>query len=507
MIYRANLKQEGNKVAVVEPVRNTQVIQSVPKEKSQSRVNKKMIFMLLGIFVVVFVAAFFYDRLASYRSRVSILDENGNEVATCDNILNPKCWTEAFKPNLKQSNGYTSALVVGVDTRRGTSSLMNTDSIMQVIFKHDTQEIMMVSIPRDFWSTGYNTKINAVYAITYKKGQNEKQDAFYYLKEEVSKVTGYPIQYTALIKLDGVIDLVDKIGGVEVCVDQAFTAKYPNDDAKINKLGGWFYYDFPKGCQQLDGNMALVYSRFRYITKGPSYLASDFSRAHRQQEIIGAIKDKMLSDNVPLEQKAETYWGLFQSMGDTISIDISLEDMLAALYYLNTFDRVPVEIVLDPNFGGLNKFIYTDSSTGLYTIKPKDKSYKALNAEISKIYLYSGFYKESPNILVRNQSGDKTLAADHVVEKLRKETAYYSAFNTINEAKTDKFYGIKVFDFTAGAKPKSLEIIKQFIPIEQVEELPEKYGITRSNKNEDFLIVVGPIEPTPTATTEVTPTE
>ena len=90
MIYRANLKQEGNKVAVVETVSKTESNNSNPMVKTKSRFNKKMIFLLLGIFVVVFLAAFFYDRLASYRSRVSILDENGNEVATCDNILNPK---------------------------------------------------------------------------------------------------------------------------------------------------------------------------------------------------------------------------------------------------------------------------------------------------------------------------------------------------------------------------------------------------------------------------------
>lgn len=504
MIYRANIDKKSTNRNI--PVRKMPEL--IKKEKGTGRkINKRMFFFLVTIFLVVFLAAFFYDRIASYRSRVTILDENGNEIENCDNILNPQCWNEAFKPNLKQDNGYTSALVVGVDTRSGTSGLLNTDSIMQIIFKHDTQELMMISIPRDFWSSNYNTKINAVYAITYKNALKNKQDAFYYLKEEVTKVTGYKIQYNALIKLDGVISLVDKIGGVEICLDQAITAKYPNDEANINKEGQWYYINFDKGCQIIDGEKALVYSRFRYVAKGPSYLASDFSRAHRQQEIINSIKNKILSDNVPIEQKAETYWGLFQSLGDTVNVDIALEDMLAGLYYINTFDRDAIEIVLDPNFGGLNHFIKTDSSTGLYTIKPLDKSYKALNVEIAKIWEFSAFYRESPNILVRNQTGDKALDKSNIALLLRDNTAFYGSFSVINDAKSDKIYDIKLFDFTAGAKPKSLEFIREYLGIDVVEELPEKYGITRSNKNEEFLIVVGPVEPSNTPETTITPTE
>jgi hypothetical protein len=90
---------------------------------------------------------------------------------------------------------------------------------------------------------------------------------------------------------------------------------------------------------------------------------------------------------------------------------------------------------------------------------------------------------------------------------VKTDTAFYSSFNVINDPKTDKLYGIKLFDFTAGAKPRSLEFLKTFLGITVVEDLPEKYGITRSNKNEEFLIVVGPVEPTPTAESTVTPTE
>ena len=482
------------------------VINDLKPTKPKKKLGKKFYITLLIIFFGIIGILFAIDRFTSYSSRVEKFDEQGNKIDVCDNILNPKCWTEAFRPQLKQSDGFTGALIIGVDTRPGTSSLMNTDSIIAAVFNHATQEISLISIPRDFWSMTYGTKINAVYSLTANKGKNEKGDEYFYLKEEVSKVIGKPIQYMAKVHFEGVISLVDKIGGVDVCPTDSFTAKYPNDNAKKWDKEQWLYFPFIKGCQPVDGNKALVYARFRYKSSGPDYLASDFSRARRQQEVIDSIKTKILSDNVPLETKAENFWNIFQTLNQSITVDITFEDLMAGMTFLNTFDRDPINIVLDPNFSGLNKFIYTDSNQSQgYTIKAKDKTYAAIRKEIANIWKFSGFYKESPIIVVRNQTGSKALPNDNLAIRLKNETPYYKAFYVYNDAKTDKFNDIKIFDFTAGTKPKSLAYIKTFFNTEDVETLPEQYGITRSNKNEDFLIVVGPSIPA-TATPTVTPT-
>ena len=42
----------------------------------------------------------------------------------CTNVLDPKCWTENFKPQLKQTNGFTNMLVIGMDTRKNNSGLL-----------------------------------------------------------------------------------------------------------------------------------------------------------------------------------------------------------------------------------------------------------------------------------------------------------------------------------------------------------------------------------------------
>jgi LCP family protein required for cell wall assembly len=467
-------------------------------------IPRKALVISFGIIIFGAVAIFAYSRIQSYSVRVESFDESGNKVDTCSNILNPECWTEAFKPQLKQTDGYTNALVVGMDTREGSGSLL-TDTIMIASYNQTTHKTMLLSIPRDFFDYTYKTKINSVIPYTYNK---DKSDPYRYLKEEILKITGKQIHYVVRFRFKGVIDLVNDVGGVEVCPTAAFTAQYPNENVTKADPAQWKYYDFPKGCQQVNGEMALIYARFRHIRKGPSELASDFSRARRQQEVVNAVKDKLLSQDISMSERAENYWELLQTVDQNISFDFTFEDFLAGLSLLDTVDKKPASVVLDDTFGGNYKFIAPDNQPGEgWTIKSRDKTYKALQGELTNIWNNIDFYKEKPNILVRNQTGEKTLATDNSALKLKTDTKYWSAYNILNDAMATKYTKVKLVDFTGGTKPGTLAILKAALGVDTVELLPETYGVTRSNKNEDFLILVGPSElPTPTTAPETTTT-
>ncbi|MCA9380600.1 LCP family protein, partial [Candidatus Dojkabacteria bacterium] len=189
----------------------------------------------------------------------------------CTNVLDPKCWTENFRPQLQQTNGITNMLVVGMDTRKNDTGLLNTDTIALISYNHDTGETMLLSIPRDFYSAKYVTRINAIYAFTKDK---DKSDPYKYLKDEVSNITGQEIHYFTTVQFDSFTQIIDEFGGIEVCPEEAFTAQYPNDYPKAGE-SQWLFYQFNKGCQTVNGERALVYARFRYVSRGPSSLASD----------------------------------------------------------------------------------------------------------------------------------------------------------------------------------------------------------------------------------------
>ena len=473
------------------------------KPRHKRRFFSKKLITVFVIFLLIGILGFGYLRLQQVNSRVEKFDEGGNKIE-CNNILNPECWTEAFKPQLKQTDGYTNGLLIGLDTRKNSGSLKNTDSIIFFSFNHKTQKTMLVSIPRDFYADVYHTKINAIYAFTSNK---KPDDEFFYLKEYISQVIGMPIHYFGYIRFEGVIEAINTVGGVEVCPADAFTAMYPNPAATPSSKQQWLYYDFIKGCQTLDGEKALVYARFRFIRKGPSYLASDFSRARRQQEIIEAVKDKIVAEDLTIGERAEKYWSLFQNFSDSVYIeDPNFEDLLAGLSFINSADRDPTNVVLDPNFGGLNRLIYASSDPGTgYIIRARDKTYKAIQKELANIWEHPEFYKDQPTLMVRNMTGSK-LPDTNIAIKLKNDIAYYTWYNVQDDAKTDKFAGIKIVDYTGGAKAQSIKFLLEYFGLEEVEKEPEKYGITRTKRNEDIAIVVGvaelPTTPTPTPTPE-----
>lgn len=457
---------------------------SIPK----LNISKKFVIITLSILIFGVLAVFAYSRFSSYSVRVQNFDQEGNVIGVCTNIVNPECWTDAFKPQLKQTNGFTSALILGLDTRPN-GSLLNTDTIIIASYNHSTRKTMLVSIPRDFFSNRYQVKISAVYAYTHNK---DKDDPFKYIKEEVASITGLQINYVVKVYLDGVTKLVDAIGGVDVCPYADFTAKYPNPNATRTSPDQWLYIDFKKGCQPVDGFNALVYARFRHIRRGPGELASDFSRADRQQEVIEAVKNKLLTQELTLSERAENYWAVLQVVDQNIQFDATFEDFLAGIALIDDSDKTPAKVVLDPWFGGLYKLIYENlNDTNGYTERSKDKSYKTLRDEITSIWNNIDFYKESPKIMVRNQAGINSLPSDHVVFSVKNNNKYWNRFDVINDPLTDKYTGIKLFDLTGGTKPGSLEIIKAALGVSNVELLPETYGVTRSDKNEDFLILIG----------------
>jgi LCP family protein required for cell wall assembly len=456
--------------------------------------KKRWLITIVILFIVAGLggAGYFYYRTGALNKK-GVATREGQEV--CRDIFNPSCWTESFKPQLKQENGYTNALIVGLDTRSTSSGLLNTDSIILISFNHETEETMLISIPRDLHVPKYG-KINAVYAFSKNKNPD---DPFFYLKEVVTQITGQPIHYFATIKFDGVTDGIDEIGGVEVCPEKSFTAKYPNEKAKGSDPNQWLYFDFPAGCQSLNGEMALVYARFRHVTKGDMSLASDFSRARRQQEVIEAAKDKILAQELTLQERVTLYTSLANTYSKSVTIqNYTPEDILAALSYMDTADRDPINIVLDPNFGGLNKFIYTDGSSGIYYIKARDASWGKIKEEIANIWLHSAFYRDSPALLVRNMSGGD-LAAETEVMKLKAEGDYARMFTVVKETADSKLPRYLIWDYT-GEKENSMEYIKKYLGDNVVVADPATYGYTQSSKKEDIVIFVGPVPVEPTAT-------
>lgn len=167
-----------------------------------------------------------------------------------------------------------SILLLGVDERPG--DIGRADTIMVATINPTSEDIKLVSIPRDTLvelpdSQGVD-KINATYAY----------GGIPYTIETVEKYLEIPIQYYAQINFQGMVDLVDTIGGIEVDSPLEFTVQDSTEKADAIHI--------EKGKQHLNGEEALGYARMR--KQDPR---GDWGRQERQRQVIEAIVDETIS--------------------------------------------------------------------------------------------------------------------------------------------------------------------------------------------------------------------
>jgi len=197
---------------------------------------------------------------------------------------------EALPEQRVANTAGTNWLLVGSDSRVGLSEeeaarlgtggdvgVGRTDTIM-LLHIPTVGEARLVSLPRDSYVTipGYgDDKINA--AFTYGGPQ--------LLTSTVENATGLRIDHYAEIGMGGLANVVDAIGGVELCPEQ------PINDPLAN-------LDIQAGCQTMDGATSLGYVRTRATPMG------DLDRVDRQREFFAALMDEATAPNTllnPLE--------------------------------------------------------------------------------------------------------------------------------------------------------------------------------------------------------------
>ncbi|MGZ5401358.1 MAG: LCP family protein [Nocardioides sp.] len=175
----------------------------------------------------------------------------------------------------------TTYLMVGSDSREdlsaeerkelgtGDSSSNLADSIM-VLHTGDGPNLLM-SIPRDSQVDipgSDSPKINAAYSIGGPT----------LLVRTIENETGIRIDHFVEVGFGGFVDLVDAVGGIEVCPPFAM-------DDPLAKI------DLEKGCQEVDGPTALGYARSRKTDEQ----FGDLGRAQRQREVVAAIGSEAVS--------------------------------------------------------------------------------------------------------------------------------------------------------------------------------------------------------------------
>ena len=190
-----------------------------------------------------------------------------------------------------------NVLISGIDTYGDINQTSRNDVNIVATVNPNTNEILLTSIPRDYYvqlhgTTGYKDKLThaSYYGINMAV-------------ETIEDILDIDINYYIKVNFTTVVDLVNKIGGVDVYADQSVQI----GSCKINE-----------GYNHLDGTCALAFSRERH-----SYIDGDRHRGRNQQEVIRAIFTKLSSSSTILTEYSDilnTLDGKFATNMDTKEI-------------------------------------------------------------------------------------------------------------------------------------------------------------------------------------------
>lgn len=234
-------------------------------------------------------------------------------------------------------------LLLGTDGRPGESTY-RTDSIILARVDATTQQVTLISIPRDtkVVYNGSTMKINAVF--TY--GQIDDGNGAEEMVEAVNELCGVEISEYAEINFQGMENLIDAVGGIDLYISEGDAVE---GDSHLD-------VDVPAGQQHLDGEHALAFARSRYL-----FADGDYTRMRHQRMVLGALADKILN-NLDIG----TIPAILDSLADMVHTSLSVDEILSLVSAMRGMDTDSMYSANIPSWAGEDTYIDGQSYVFVY---------------------------------------------------------------------------------------------------------------------------------------------
>lgn len=181
---------------------------------------------------------------------------------------------EDFSNEVNVTEDVFTIYISGIDTRGKVSTVSRSDVNMLVTVNPKTKQILMTSIPRDYYVTlaNYGKKDKLTHA-----GLGGVENSV----KTIENFMGIEINYYARVNFTSLVKIVNALGGVDVYSDKTFVP-WTNRSITIYE-----------GTNHMDGEMALAFARERY-----TYENGDNHRVQNQQAVLKAMLNKMMSPTI-----------------------------------------------------------------------------------------------------------------------------------------------------------------------------------------------------------------
>lgn len=352
-----------------------------------------------------------------------------------------------------------------------------TDTIILASIHKVNKTISMLSIPRDLYveydNVGGAGRINEIYRNNIPL-TNSSAEAMWALKDKITQITGEDIHYYVNIDFESFTQVVDIFDGVEITLDKNFIdTTYPDGQ-------GWHVTFFlKKWTWTLDGETALKYARSRHST-------SDFDRSLRQQKILSALKNKIISNG--LLKNSSKIKDLYRVFNKYVETDMSLKQMLSLAPLVNDNYSLISSNLNDSCFYGTQNcekwgFLYVPQRDlfGGASVLLLDGSYQWALSDYSDIASYfdlvfnkTNIFKENFTINVFNWAKQNFLAST-MADSIKKYWFNIPAYNSIGNA--NKIYENSIIYYNnVDEDSETIQALKQFTTAQFIKTNYPKYS-------------------------------
>ena len=247
--------------------------------------------------------------------------------------------------------------LIGSDSYGDITKTSNGDVNMVFTINPKTNQILLTSIPRDYYVELYNTN----------GGMDKLTHASYYGIETAVKTVETlletDINYYARVNFSTVVKIVDLIGGIDVNSDYSFC-----DSGRVGC--------YKKGYNKLNGEQALAFARER-----KSFNGGDRVRGQNQQKVIKAIIDKVTSSTALISKYSDILSAIEKSF------QTNLDDKSITKLVKLQLNKMPSWEIINQSLDGSDSSAYTYSypKKQLYVMKPNEETIIEAQNKIKEI--------------------------------------------------------------------------------------------------------------------------
>jgi LCP family protein required for cell wall assembly len=357
----------------------TQIQENTPKYK-KTPLWVKLLLLVAFIALAGVTAVLVFNAVRSFVTSWEITDLPGIVVkpeqgatpvpgqTSEDSVVNPGPNQPSLRPTPEPWDGASrvNMLVMGLDYRDWESGegAPRTDTMILVSVDPLSQTAGMLSIPRDLWVSipGFeHERINTAYRSgeIYEMPGGGPGLAM----ATVEELLGLEIDYYAQIDFFAFERFIDEIGGVKIDIPETI---------KVDPVGEKLPRNLPPGTQVLPGDLALAYARARNSE------GVDFDRAVRQQQVIMAIRNRLLHHDMLFSMIGKAS-SLYEELSSGINTNMSLDQAIKLAWLL---PQIPEENIKSGVIGPPDYVAFGKSPDGMEVVKPRPQNLRLLRDEI-----------------------------------------------------------------------------------------------------------------------------